>query len=315
VGGVREQGYRRIDYRSGVGLREDTARTGECKMRSCAKPRKGIGGFTLIELLVVIAIIALLMGILMPAVTRARKQGKRSMCLSNIRQLQLAWQAYADTYDGKIVNGGQADWHKPSIIENFWCTQVKPPDGTYDWDRPFTMATLEARIKKMKLGALWPYLNDIMIYRCPEARREMHRTYSIVNPMNAHWDEMTMWFGGEGETIKNLAQIKRPQERIVFVEEGYPSSDAFQVLYTQEKWIDLPQVPHVKGSNFGFADGHAEFWKWEDDRTMTWAKIDWTAEVILIDPVDIEQRGNKDLQRVQRAAWGKLGYTPSPTPE
>ena len=61
--------------------------------------------FTLIELLVVIAIIALLMAILMPALSRAREQGKRAVCLSHLKQMQLSWIIYADENDGRIVNG------------------------------------------------------------------------------------------------------------------------------------------------------------------------------------------------------------------
>ena len=59
--------------------------------------------FTLIELLVVIAIIALLMAILMPALSRAREQGKRAACMSNTKQMALAWNLYADDYDAKIM--------------------------------------------------------------------------------------------------------------------------------------------------------------------------------------------------------------------
>ena len=62
-------------------------------------------GFTLIELLVVIAIIAVLMAILMPSLNRAREQGKRASCLSNLKQLQMAWIAYAGDNDDRIVNG------------------------------------------------------------------------------------------------------------------------------------------------------------------------------------------------------------------
>ena len=62
-------------------------------------------GFTLIELLVVIAIIAILMAILMPALNRVREQGKRAVCLSNLKQLALAWIMYADENNGKLVNG------------------------------------------------------------------------------------------------------------------------------------------------------------------------------------------------------------------
>jgi len=61
--------------------------------------------FTLIELLVVIAIIALLMAIMVPMLRSAREQGQRVVCLSNLKQLTLAWLAYADDNDGKLVSG------------------------------------------------------------------------------------------------------------------------------------------------------------------------------------------------------------------
>jgi len=62
-------------------------------------------GFTLIELLVVIAIIALLLAIFLPVARTARECGQRAACLSNLRQLTLAWAAYADQHDGKLVDG------------------------------------------------------------------------------------------------------------------------------------------------------------------------------------------------------------------
>ncbi|MCJ7693450.1 MAG: prepilin-type N-terminal cleavage/methylation domain-containing protein, partial [Sedimentisphaerales bacterium] len=60
--------------------------------------------FTLIELLVVIAIIAILMAVLMPALHSAREQGMRAVCLSNLKQLTLAWQVYADENEDRIVS-------------------------------------------------------------------------------------------------------------------------------------------------------------------------------------------------------------------
>ncbi len=66
-------------------------------------------GFTLIELLVVIAIIALLMGILMPALSMARKQGQQSVCQSNLRQIGLAAAMYADENNHLIPRGTGSD--------------------------------------------------------------------------------------------------------------------------------------------------------------------------------------------------------------
>ena len=60
--------------------------------------------FTLIELLVVIAIIALLMVILMPGLRMARKQARKTACMSNVRSFALAFAAYAAENDDKIIN-------------------------------------------------------------------------------------------------------------------------------------------------------------------------------------------------------------------
>ena len=77
-------------------------------------PIKSLRGraFTLIELLVVIAIIALLMAIMVPMLRSAREQGQRAVCLSNLKQLTLAWLAYADDNDGKLVSGKAMGWSR-----------------------------------------------------------------------------------------------------------------------------------------------------------------------------------------------------------
>ena len=299
-------------------------------MKSSIKSEKRIFGFTLIELLVVIAIIALLMGILLPAMTRVRRQGKRAACLAHTRQLQIAWQSYAETYEGKIVNGGQAPW--PPLgglsyqkFERFWCSGFPTTAiNGYDWNWNPNISygglahlTYQERVEKLREGALYPYLKDEKIYRCTEARRDFHRTFSIVESMNSKWPGLDQYFGGEGQQITNLVQIKKAQERIVFVEEGQPSSDGFMVIHDASRWvwIDKPQAPHVKGANFSFVDGHAGFRKWEDKRSLLWASVDWTdagSDLAALDGVS--QTNNKDLVWMIIATWGDIKNYTGPMP-
>lgn len=75
--------------------------------------------FTLIELLVVIAIIAILAGILLPALNKARERGKSISCMNKMKQISLVLHAYTEDYDGYLIIGGMPDginyWPKTLI--------------------------------------------------------------------------------------------------------------------------------------------------------------------------------------------------------
>ena len=65
-------------------------------------------------------------------------------------------------------------------------------------------------------------------------------------------------------------------------------------------------MQHGDGTTFSFADGHSEYWKWEDRRTVKLGNPEYS--------VDTLQKGNPDLVRVQKAIWGKLGYVAQNAP-
>ena len=78
-------------------------------MRIRAKQRWNMG-FTLIELLVVISIIAILAGLLLPALSRAKAQGKQATCYNNLKQMGLAMIMYADDSNGLVPRGNEPYW-------------------------------------------------------------------------------------------------------------------------------------------------------------------------------------------------------------
>jgi len=241
--------------------------------------------FTLVELLVVIAIIAVLMAVLMPALQLAREQGKRAVCLNNLKQLTLAWIVYADENDDKLVRGDvrQYDGKHPDEI----------PWAERDWASATTRKSVPEQKDAIRAGALFPFCKNIKLYRCPTGYPDEVRTYSVVDAMNC--DD----FDG-GRMLKKRMQIKRAVERFVFVDDKVTVwRGGWSVNYKQAKWEDPPPVQHGDGANFSFADGHSKYWKWKDQRTYT---TDRGGGIV--------SQGNEDLHRVQRAAWGRLGYIP-----
>ena len=248
-------------------------------------------GFTLIELLVVIAIIAILMAVLLPAMHRSREQGMRATCLSNVKQFGISWVLYADENDQKIVNS---------------CT-IENSEGHNDTLEPCWMYfhsnyTEPQRIDGIQRGALWPYVNQLKLYKCPTGIRGEVNTYAIVDCMNGAMSSIPNI--PKGVYIKRKSDIKRPGERIVFLDEGKTSVQSWTIYYDRPSWWDMPPVRHGVGTNLSFADGHAEYWKWEDLRTLKVSRQEgnWQSMVNLPD--------NPDIPRVQRGAWGELGYVP-----
>ncbi|HWF18855.1 MAG TPA: type II secretion system protein, partial [Verrucomicrobiae bacterium] len=125
-------------------------------------------GFTLIELLVVIAIIAILASLLLPALTKAKQKAQGIGCVSNLKQLQLAWVGYSGDNNDQIVrSGGQA--FKVSYLPNAW---TDPGNINNQWAYgDITVPLASTNIVLLQVGLLYPYAGGIGIYKCPADKR------------------------------------------------------------------------------------------------------------------------------------------------
>ena len=262
-------------------------------------------GFTLIELLVVIAIIAVLMAILMPALNRVREQGKRSACLSNLKQLTLAWIMYADVNDDNLVCGDTGEY--TSMYNNASLPFNRShyneiPWVLRDWESGMTVVQKRDAILN---GALWPYVKSLKLYKCLTVSRivrsgsqeEILRTYSVSDSMNCK-----DWPGMNAVMIKKRMDIPNPAYRIVFLDDGGTTPSAlggWTVEVTNERWWDPPPVRHGDGTTFSFADGHSDYHKWKDPRTIEFGKR------VPPEAGSGTQAGNEDLHWAAVAMWGK----------
>jgi prepilin-type N-terminal cleavage/methylation domain-containing protein/prepilin-type processing-associated H-X9-DG protein len=288
---------------------------------------RGVPGFTLIELLVVIAVIAVLLAILMPVASAARERGQRTVCLNNLRQLTLAWIQYADEHDSKLVHGSAfsrtiTGTGGRRLILQGWVDQA--------FLFPESRADLLAHPHK---GPLWPYLRDIDVYRCPRGRTGHFLTYTTVVAANgcdvegtyvpAELNRELTKFGQRvGNTVLKLTRLTDivspgAAQRAVFIDIGQtPGGGDLYVYYLQPKWkwFSPPLTRHADGVTLSMADGHAEYWKWKGRETVEMPRELMSAGGLSLEGLagaDYEPQtedGLYDLQRLQRATWGRLGY-------
>jgi prepilin-type N-terminal cleavage/methylation domain-containing protein/prepilin-type processing-associated H-X9-DG protein len=258
-----------------------------CQQAACRQQR----GFTLVELLIVLAVIAVLAGLLLPVLSTAKAQAHRTACMNNLKQLQLAWLMYPDDHDDRLPPNGRDPAQPPRTDLQFWWAQ-----GNLDYDPANSDNSNTALLLDGEYAQLGPYAQSAGIFRCPSDRTSRVRSVS----MNSEIGALIQCFNPPPVAIgpQRLSQLVNPAQQFIFIEE-HPDSISFVSFWVDKgigpdaKIASYPAAYHDRGANVSFADGHVEYRRWQDERTLPPVKFErWLAETA--------SPNNPDVQWIQR---------------
>lgn len=215
--------------------------------------RKGKKGFTLVELLVVIAIIAMLIAVLLPALSRAREQAKRLVCLNKEKQLMIVCFAYVQNNDNYFPPALLASSFENSCftITNWDFIAVK------DWSKNQEI---------IKPGILWQKQLIEEVFQCPSYKGDDNAFGAEYSGYNYNTTYIGHGFGEPIEQPVKITHIKRPGQCVVFGDGGGDGGT--------NKFMRAPFIPphggnanviaagaqdyrHLKKTNAVFCDGSA----------------------------------------------------------
>jgi len=234
-----------------------------------AASRRSPAGFTLIELLVVIAIIAILAGMLLPALARAKESGRSAVCKNNLRQLSLGSLMYAEEYTDTFAWAGEQDGNLPA--DWVWGGQSRADlDNRSYLTRPprsfgfhaqagaiFPYVTSQPLIRPATGNNVDAYTNKYAVYQCPSSGplgRVLRVNYSLNSLVDGRPDKGTPPRGVRVTSVRN------PSGKFLLMQED-PRAMVNVSVSPGGSVDDWPMRLHNGGLNNGFMDGHVEFLK------------------------------------------------------
>ncbi len=234
--------------------------------------------FTLIELLVVTAILGVLAALVLSALSQAKSRAQTTVCLNNLKQLQLAWLVYCDENDDQVpYNAWHQNWQ---VFRTNWVDGVMSYETDQEWPGRWTHAdsTNTALLVASTRSQLGPYVKSYAVYKCPGdkstillggQRYPRVRSYAM-NLQMGDWLEK-----GAPGVITSREQIGRPAW--VFIEEHEDTiTDGcfwfFDYIGDDDParygWGQMPASRHSRSGMLSFSDGHVEQHRWVDPLTF-----------------------------------------------